>query len=90
MICFAKSGLTEDLYIVKKEEFSMASAMCARRTLDERPSTFIRDKPIFSSERMLHTDCYSKSSIEKKIFSRESQGAWRQGQLIGSKPLVVK
>jgi hypothetical protein len=29
------------------------------------PSIFIRDKPIFSSERMLHKDYY-RSSVEKK------------------------
>jgi hypothetical protein len=34
--------------------------------LDERPSMFIRDKPIFSSERMLHKDYYRKGSVEKK------------------------
>jgi hypothetical protein len=27
---------------------------------------FIRDKPIFSSERMLHKDYYRRSSVEKK------------------------
>jgi hypothetical protein len=30
------------------------------------PSIFIRDKPIFSSERMLHKDYYSRSSVGKK------------------------
>jgi hypothetical protein len=34
--------------------------------LDKRPSIFIRDKPIFSSERMLHKDYYRKSSVGKK------------------------
>jgi hypothetical protein len=33
--------------------------------LDERPSIFIRDKTI-SSERMLHKDYYSRSSVGKK------------------------
>jgi hypothetical protein len=36
------------------------------RTLDERPGIFIRDKPIFSSERMLLKEYYRKGSIEKK------------------------
>jgi hypothetical protein len=44
-------------------------------TFDERPSIFIRDKPIFSSERMLHKDYYHKGSIEKEIIS----GRWFQG-----------
>jgi hypothetical protein len=33
---------------------------------DERPSVFIRNNPIFSSERMLHKDYYRRSSFEKK------------------------
>jgi hypothetical protein len=61
MICFAKPVLTEDLYIVHKEEFSINTA-CAKCTLDERPNIFIRDRPIFSSERILHKDYYRKSS----------------------------
>jgi hypothetical protein len=40
--------------------------MCAIRTLDERPSIFIRDKSIFSSEIMLHKDYYRKGSVIKK------------------------
>jgi hypothetical protein len=35
-------------------------------TFDERPGIFIRDKPIFSSERMLHKDYDRKDSAEKK------------------------
>jgi hypothetical protein len=35
-------------------------------TLDERPSIFTREKPIFSSERMLHKDYYRRSSVERK------------------------
>jgi hypothetical protein len=36
-------------------------------TLDERPGIFIRDKPTFSSERVLHKDYYHSSSVEKKL-----------------------
>jgi hypothetical protein len=32
----------------------------------ERPSLFIRDNPIFSSEKMLRKDYYRKSWVEKK------------------------
>jgi hypothetical protein len=39
---------------------------CRPDSLDERPSIFIRDKPIFSSERMLHKDYYRRSSAEKR------------------------
>jgi hypothetical protein len=35
-------------------------------TLHEMPSIFIRDKPIFSPERMLHENYYCRSSVEKK------------------------
>jgi hypothetical protein len=45
-------------------------------------SIFIRDKPIFSSERMLHKDYDHKGPVEKKI--------WRQDELTGSKPPVIK
>jgi hypothetical protein len=38
-----KPALTEDLYIVPKEEFSVTSYMCDD---DERSSIFIRDKLI--------------------------------------------
>jgi hypothetical protein len=36
------------------------------RTLDERPSIFIRGKPILSSERVLHKDYDRKGSVAKK------------------------
>jgi hypothetical protein len=49
--------------------------ICVIRTLDERPSIFIRDKPIFSSERMLHKDYYSRDLVEKRKSGLESQGA---------------
>jgi hypothetical protein len=32
------------------------------------------DKPIFSSERMLHKDYYRKSSVEKNLWSWVSRG----------------
>jgi hypothetical protein len=35
-------------------------------TLDERPGIFIKDNPIFSSERMLHENYGSKGSDAKK------------------------
>jgi hypothetical protein len=43
--------------------------------LDERPSIFIRDKSILSSERMLHKDYDSKGSVEKEISGHKSEGA---------------
>jgi hypothetical protein len=63
MICPAKPVLTEDLCLVKKEEFSIT---CAKCTLADRSSIFIREKPILRSERMLHKDYYRKGSVEKK------------------------
>jgi hypothetical protein len=39
---------------------------------------------------MLHKDYDRKGSVDKKISGREFQGAWRQDELIGSKPPVVK
>jgi hypothetical protein len=45
-----------------------------------------------SSERKVHKDYNRKGSVakKKKDFGRELQGAWRQGELIGGKPPVVK
>jgi hypothetical protein len=39
---------------------------------------------------MVHKDYDRKGSVEKKIVGRESQRAWRQDELIGGKPPVVK
>jgi hypothetical protein len=57
--------------------------------LDERPSLFMRDKTIFSSERMLHKVYDGMGSVEK-ISGCESQWAWRQDELIDGSPPVVK
>jgi hypothetical protein len=38
---------------------------------------------------MLHKEHNRKGSVEK-ISDRESQGAWRQDELIGGKPPFVK
>jgi hypothetical protein len=47
-------------------------------------------QPIFSSERMLHKVYIWKGSVEKKICGRESQGVWREDELNGANPPVVK
>jgi hypothetical protein len=57
-------------------------------TLDERPSIFIRDKHIHSSERMLHKG-YDRKDY-KKNSGRNSKGTWRQEERIDGKPTVVK
>jgi hypothetical protein len=41
--------------------------MSELRTLDKRQGIFIREKPILSSERILHKDYDRKGSV-KKIF----------------------
>jgi hypothetical protein len=88
MICFAKPGLTEDLYVEQKEDFSITCYMCDTYTLQRR-RLFIREKPILSSEMVLHRDYDSKGSVEK-ISGRESQKAWHQDKLIGGKPSVLR
>jgi hypothetical protein len=55
-----------------------------------RPAKIVNDRPILSSERMLHKDYDLKCSVEKKNAGHESQGAWRQDELIGGKPPVIK
>jgi hypothetical protein len=59
------------------------------RTLEEKLIIFVGDKSILTSERMLHKDCDRKGSVEKNS-GRESQGAWRQDELNGGKPPVLK
>jgi hypothetical protein len=39
---------------------------------------------------MLHKAYDRKSSVKKKVSGRESQGAWRQDELIGGKSPVLK
>jgi hypothetical protein len=39
---------------------------------------------------MLHKDYDRKSSDEKKISGRGSQGSWRQDELIGGRLPVIK
>jgi hypothetical protein len=41
-------------------------SICAKCTPDGRPNIFIRDKSIFSSERILHKDYNFKGSVAKK------------------------
>jgi hypothetical protein len=50
---------------VQKEGFSRI-CLSAIRKLDERPSIFIKDGPIFSSERVLHKHYDRKDSVTKK------------------------
>jgi hypothetical protein len=54
------------------------------------PAAIVNDRPIPSSERMLHKNYHRKCSVEKKNSGRESQGACRQDELTGGKPPVVK
>jgi hypothetical protein len=69
----------------------MFNNICAIRTLDERPSIFIRDKPIFSSERVLRKHYDRKGSVKKKKSLVVSlKGLDAQDELIGGKPPVVK
>jgi hypothetical protein len=42
------------------------------------------------SERTLHKDYDRKGSVEKEISCRKFQRAWRQDEVIGRKPPVVK
>jgi hypothetical protein len=54
-----------------------------------RAAAIVNDRPIVSSERILHKD-YDHKCILEKIAGRESQGAGRQEELIGDKLPVVK
>jgi hypothetical protein len=48
--------------------------MSVIRTRDESPGTFIRDKPIFLSERMIHKDYDRKCSVGKIESGRGLKG----------------
>jgi hypothetical protein len=54
------------------------------------PAAIVNNKAIASPERMLNTEYDRRCSIEKKNSGREPQRAWRQDELIGGKPPVVK
>jgi hypothetical protein len=54
-----------------------------------RPSIFIRDILILSSEKMLHKD-YDRNDLVEIYSCHELQRAWRQGEQNGGKPPVVK
>jgi hypothetical protein len=64
------------------------------RTFDKGEAKRIHERQtILSSERILHKSYDRKGSFakkKKKISGRESQGAWRQDELIDGKSLVVK
>jgi hypothetical protein len=62
MICSVKPVLTEDLCVVQKEDFSITNV-------------FIRDKPNFSSEKMLHEEYYRKGSVKKNLWSWVSRAS---------------
>jgi hypothetical protein len=49
----------------------------------------VNDRPILSSERMLHKE-YESKYLLKKFAGRECHGVCRQDVLIGGKPPVVK
>jgi hypothetical protein len=53
------------IYLVQKEEFSVTWYMCDAYTW-QRGSLFLRENPIFSSERILHKDYDRKGSFTKK------------------------
>jgi hypothetical protein len=55
------------------------------------PAGIVNDIPTLSSERLLRMDYNRKCSVEKKVKTGcGSQGAWRQDELIGCKPAVLK
>jgi hypothetical protein len=58
----------------------------------QKASIFIRDTPLFSSEGTLHKDYDRKGSVakKKKDSGYAPQEDWRQDELTGGKPPVVK
>jgi hypothetical protein len=66
VIYFAKPGLTEDLYIVQNEEI-FHNMLYVRYVYLTRPSIFIRNKPILTSEMMLYKGYDSEGSVKKSL-----------------------
>jgi hypothetical protein len=64
MICTAKLELRENLYRVQKAGIFI-NVLYVLYVYLTRPSIFIRDKPIPSSERMLHKGYDRKGSVER-------------------------
>jgi hypothetical protein len=81
MICFAKPVLTEGLYIVQKEEFSVTRHMCGMYIWWKVKHICNRQTHLLV--RVLHKDYDRKGSAEKKNSGHEPQGAWWQDELIG-------
>jgi hypothetical protein len=71
---WTNSGLTN---IAKGRIFDNTLHMRYVHLKRAKQNLFIRDKPILSSDRMLHEDYGRKGSIvKKKISGREPRGAW--------------
>jgi hypothetical protein len=79
-------GNTPTWNITKRKEFleALFSVQSALKLYNEdlawKPSLFIKEKPIISSERMLHKDYGHKGSVAKKKetpTAHEPQGVWR-------------
>jgi hypothetical protein len=91
MIYIAKPGLTEKgrVYIVKGKFFN--NILYVRYVHLTKAKHIHKRHALLSSERMSHTGYGRKGSIEKnKNSDRKHQGAWRQDELIGGKPPLVK
>jgi hypothetical protein len=54
------------------------------------PAAIVNDRPKLLSEGVLRKSYNRKCSVGKKSTDRESQGPFRQDELIGDKPPVVK
>jgi hypothetical protein len=52
------------------------------------PSIFIRDKPVFSSERMLRKDCYRKGLVAKKSLVVGLKGPDARKPIGGKSPVA--
>jgi hypothetical protein len=63
--------------------------MCDMYTWQRRV-LFVGENHILSSENMLHKAYDLSGSVSRKISGREPQGTWRQDELIGGKPPVIK
>jgi hypothetical protein len=95
MLCASLDGMTRpQCGILEPETIRYIHESRGTRTREwlrwRGPAAIVRERPILLSERILYNDYDRKGSTEQKIASRETQGVWRQDEMIGGKLPVVK
>jgi hypothetical protein len=89
MIHFEKPVLTEDFYVVQKEEFSIKCYTYDTYIWRKAKHIHKGQTHFLAREDVTYGQLSQGFSLKKKICGRDPQGAWRQ-DVICDKPPVVK